>query len=327
MMKMLFGLLAAFAVLASQGASAEAWRDWTQGNLPEGQAIGRIWSVEDQAFVSPTDLIDDLKTARFVLAGEIHDNPVHHQLQAWIIDQVTADRAASVVMEMLSEDQKDALDSFMQLEARTPAGFSEAVEWDASGWPDFAIYAPVLAAALGRDLPILHGLPARADTRTVSQSGLSALGDPAIGRLRLGAPLPPDQQDALEAEIQTAHCDLLPVEALPNMAAVQIYRDGYLADALRRTRDDGPAILIAGNGHVRTDRGVPAFLTEADGRTVAIMMQETAADTTPEAAAGDMPADTPADYVWLTSRIERPDPCVSLRERFGKTAPKQSQSD
>ena len=42
------------------------------------------------------------------------------------------------------------------------------------------------------------------------------------------------------------------------MAAAQRYRDAHMADCPHRgSARHGSAILIAGNGHVRADRGVP----------------------------------------------------------------------
>ncbi|MBO6756579.1 MAG: ChaN family lipoprotein [Roseibium sp.] len=318
----LAGLL--MLLVASTGPAARAnneWTRWVTGDVHVDQAVGRIWSVADQAFIAPDMLVSDLKAARFALLGEVHDNSSHHRLQAWLIDRLGDGDAISIVMEMLSQDQAPELAAFMASLDRTSDGFADAVTWHATGWPDFELYRPIIDTALRRNAAIYAGLPSSSATRAVSRSGLAALPAGEQADLRLAEPLSPGDAADLRQEIQEAHCNLLPVEALPNMVAVQRFRDAVLAQSLRGAPKTGPAILIAGNGHVRSDRGVPAFLSANDGSAIAVILREVEPDLQIGAVSGLFPPGTPADYVWLTPRIERPDPCEKLRERFGTSAP------
>ncbi|GGB46907.1 hypothetical protein GCM10011316_18780 [Roseibium aquae] len=327
MFKGFLGPVLALALFTGPALAGSPWKTWVVDEaVPGDLAVGRIWSVGSQSFVSASAMLADLRTARFVLAGEVHDNPVHHQLQGWIVDKLASGTGLHLVVEMLSADQAPALESFARLPDRTPDSLAETVDWQNSGWPDFDIYAPVFEAALAGGAVLAHGLPGRAATRAVSRAGFDALDQGLLESLRLSVPLSTKADEALKAEIQSAHCDLLPVAALPNMAAVQRYRDAYLADALRQTPDTGPAVLIAGNGHVRRDLGVPLYLQAADGRVLAVLMREVDPEMTRDEAVAAL-SDSPADYVWLTPAIERPDPCAALRERFGKTAPAPVDTD
>ena len=58
-------------------------------------------------------------------------------------------------------------------------------------------------------------------------------------------------------------------------------------------------MLIAGNGHVRKDRGVPWYLARMrpDARIVSVGLIEVAAGRR-------RPAELPFDYVWFTPRAE-----------------------
>jgi len=71
-------------------------------------------------------------------------------------------------------------------------------------------------------------------------------------------------------------------------------------------RDAGtrPAVLVAGNGHVRTDFGVPqlASAQQPQARIVSVGFLETGART----------AGMPYTYVWITARAERGDPCAGM---------------
>jgi SAM-dependent methyltransferase len=60
-----------------------------------------------------------------------------------------------------------------------------------------------------------------------------------------------------------AHCNMLPREAAGGMVEAQRLRDARFAAAAFRAFAAGGgqrAVLITGNGHARTDRGVPAYL-------------------------------------------------------------------
>jgi uncharacterized iron-regulated protein len=123
---------------------------------------------------------------------------------------------------------------------------------------------------------------------------------------------------ALLEELKLSHCGMLPESALAPMAEAQRFRDAHIADALLKALGEGAkGVLLAGNGHVRKDRGVPWYLSaRAPGSRVAtVMLVEVAADN--EDAASYVPRDpsgAPAvDYIVFTPRAERGDPCAAMR--------------
>lgn len=300
----------------SRAAEEAGWQSWTADGAVTSGVVGRIWSVEKQAFIEPSALVESLNDARFVLIGETHDNPAHHRLQAFLTSAVAPDRPATVVMEMLTEDQAPALKAFMASPDRSAETFGKAVSWEKSGWPDYAIYRPIIAAALKRGADIRAGLPGKSETRAIGKEGLSALTEGQRTDLRLAADLPKDLAKDLNKEIIASHCDLLPAGMVPNMMAVQRYRDAYLAEALRKTPADGPAILIAGDGHVRKDRAVPFYLKPSDGAAVTVSLVEIDPERSEAEVLADARENITADYIWFTPKIDREDPCEALRKRF-----------
>src|SRR5690606_17942730 len=62
--------------------------------------------------------------------------------------------------------------------------------------------------------------------------------------------------------IREGHCGLLPEGAVGAMADAQRTRDARLARAVAdaRARTGLPVVLLAGNGHLRRDIGVPRYL-------------------------------------------------------------------
>ena len=85
---------------------------------------------------------------------------------------------------------------------------------------------------------------------------------------------------------------------------------GLVANKMMIAGADGPAWLIAGNGHVRTDLAVPRILARvAPGKRVLVVgwLEREENGAAPEAAERQR-----YDLVVVTPRTPRPDPCLSL---------------
>jgi len=83
-------------------------------------------------------------------------------------------------------------------------------------------------------------------------------------------------------------------------------------------RPDG-AVLIAGDGHVRLDRGVPMVLRlkGAGSKVASVAFLEVSKGVTdPQAYAKHFFADSlPFDFVWFTPRIDDSDPCEEFKKK------------
>jgi uncharacterized iron-regulated protein len=137
--------------------------------------------------------------------------------------------------------------------------------------------------------------------------GVDALSAPLASAYR-ASPLSPDAVKQLDRDLIDGHCGQLPERYLPSMRLVQRATDVSMADALLRHR---PALLVAGNGHVRRDYGVPQVLRSLapDLKIVSIGFYENGADRQElvKSLAGRY------DYVWLTEQAERSDPCEGFQ--------------
>ncbi|MBS8227006.1 hypothetical protein DYI42_12255 [Vannielia litorea] len=240
--------------------------------------------------------------ADVVVLGEIHDNPGHHQRQAELIVQIGP---AAVVFEMLTPEQAGTINSMGQADP-------EAIDWAESGWPDFALYAPVFAATEGLQhygamLP--RPLVRRAFAEPPEQLFAAIWqGDGPPPDFGLADHLPEVEQAEREAGQMASHCDALPPEILPGFVAAQRLRDAALAgEALRALAETGgPVVVIAGNGHAREDWGVPALLARLpDAPQVASLGQF-------EGEAAE--ADAPFDATALSPPTPRDDPCRAFRD-------------
>lgn len=296
---------------------------WVSKLGKEHPLVGRIWSSTQQEGLLPAEVVRAASDADIVLLGETHDNPDHHKLQAWFIRELARKgKHPAVVMEMIGNDKAEALAGVQLATNVTADGIGSKLDWDNSGWPAWTLYRPIVDAALGANFTIFPGDAAKDQIKQVSQGGLGAL--PYSERVRLGltAQLPAPLTAALVEDLKASHCNQLPEAELAGAAQVQRYRDAVLADNILKAADKsgGNAILIAGDGHVRSDRGVPLYLrARASGlKVVTLLLTEvTTGVENPEDAVPRDPAGKPvADYVWFTARSERADPCAELQKQL-----------
>lgn len=232
-----------------------------------------------------------------LILGEVHDNPEHHAVQA---REVAALAPAALVFEMLTDAQADGL---VLRDATDPVASEAELDWNAGGWPDFSQYHTIFLAA-PEAVIFGAGVP-RETLRALMEADFidPETEDDPLFRLE---PLPQEEQNAREAHQLAVHCDALPPEVLPDLVAMQRYRDARLArvalTALERT--GGPVAMITGNGHARRDWGVPALLERHFPDTTVRVIGQTE---------DGAPLDGVFDDVISAPSVDRPDPCEAFR--------------
>ncbi|HVW29071.1 MAG TPA: ChaN family lipoprotein [Polyangiaceae bacterium] len=279
--------------------------------------VGRIWDVAAARFVEASTVSDRVQRARFVALGEQHDNADHHRLEAFLLAAASTGRRPAVVFEMIDVDEQTTVDRAAAAHPGDPDAIGAAVDWAHSGWPSWAIYRPVFAVAVGRGLPMKGGGLDRALAHRVAHEGTAALAPDLVRRFALDTPLDPPVRAALRDEMRDAHCGMLPDSMLDAMALIQRARDAELAEKLAEAGADG-AVLVAGNGHVRADRGVPRAFSRAVAEpllTVALLEVRREWRQPAEYAAAFSASALPFDYVWFTPRASDVDHCAELREK------------
>lgn len=228
-----------------------------------------------------------------VLFGEVHDSRAQHALRLQALQKLLATGARpALLMEQFDRERQAAIDS-----ARSGAAPVRAQALvDAAGgrgW-DWALYRPYLDEALAHGLPILAANVSRTDARRVISEGLAAAGfDPQVPAAVLAA-----QAQAIVA----SHCGQVDAAMARRMAGAQVARDQFMARLVEQHQARG-VVLLAGNGHVRKDIGVPQWLSPATrARTLVVGMLEV--------GDGDAAA---YDTVVYTPRQVREDPCAAMR--------------
>jgi uncharacterized iron-regulated protein len=311
------GCLLALVILVAGCRSTGSALRWHSEMLRDHPLVGRIWDVRDGRFVPEDAVTTDIVGAPYVLLGEKHDNPDHHVLQTRMLEAlVAAGRRPAAAFEMLTPAQAPALARHLAAHPRDAAGVAKAVEWEKSGW-DWAMYEPIVRVAVEAGLPIVAANLDSAQVRAVSRGGVGALDPAFVARHGLGVPLPADQERQIVEEIRDSHCGHAPERMLAGMVAAQRARDARLAEAMVDAPGRDGAVLITGAGHVRRDRGVPAYLARvAPGvRVASVAFLEVEAGREDAADYGArFDGALPFDYVWFTPAVDSEDVCEKFRK-------------
>jgi len=278
----------------------------------------RIWDVRAARFVSERQLVAGLAAARYRLLGEVHDNPAHHTIRARLIAAIAATGARPAIVFEQRDLDHDAAIMAAQATGADAEQIADAGRLDRKAW-QWPLHKPIVDAALSNGLPLRAGNMPRESLRGDLQAALDK-DSGAIWYARFHATRWSEAQAAaLRVDIVEGHCGKLPEAVLPRILLAQRIRDAAMAQALANDATAGGAILIAGNGHVRADLGVPVYLhapelPDADSLSVSLGLIEVKPD---DERAGDFPRETAAanpgfDYLWFTPPAPREDPCAGL---------------
>jgi uncharacterized iron-regulated protein len=254
--------------------------------------------------VGTPELLRRAGAADLVLLGEVHDNAVQHELRGALLTSLGG-RHPAVVFEQFPETAAPI---------PPPAAGEDRESWldqhgfDRKSWK-WPLHQPVVDAALQWGRSVWGSGVSRESLRSVVRGGEAAAPEhlrPLIEK----APLDSAARAAIDFELIEGHCGKLPKEMIPGMRAAQEVRDAAMTQALLLAGANGPAWLLAGNGHVRRDMGVPRMLrAAAPTRTVlSVGLLEVGED----GAAPDAAERRVYDLVIVTPRAAREDPCAGL---------------
>jgi uncharacterized iron-regulated protein len=234
-----------------------------------------------------------------LLLGEQHDAPEHQTLQrASVAALASRGQLAGLVLEMIEDGLHTAGLPRDADETRVRAALDWRENRNAGGW-EWSLYGPVVMAAVRAGAPVHGGNLPRADMRG------------AMVDTTLDSTLPADALQRQQDAIREGHCQMVPATQIPPMTRIQIARDRRLAlRAISALQPGRTVLLIAGNGHVQRDLGVPRHLPPGQAHRV-VMMLARQGSSAPSPGAGV------ADRVWHTPPRPPTDHCASLRKQLG----------
>ncbi|MEK9776592.1 MAG: ChaN family lipoprotein [Quisquiliibacterium sp.] len=271
----------------------------------------QIGSATDALPRALSRVLDQDPLPEFMLFGEVHDHPLHHRLRYEWLSRIAASRRFAIAMEQFDEPRQSDLDA-ARARGDSPQELARAAGFRFDAW-DWAYYEPFVRLALERGLPLFAANLSGEQARAIARGTAPGAAPPADWSKA--------DQLAMQDEIDQGHCAMLPAAALAPMARAQLARDATMAAVMTRAhRESGlPVLLIAGNGHVRRDLGVPRHLPALvpGARIISIGLLERQVPAQPETVQNALAGRYHIRV--LTPAHPRPDPCEMLK-RFPRGA-------
>lgn len=285
-----------FSACAMTDTSTNIQGQWLAPEQQDHVLVGRLWSVAEQRFVEPATFFAELPNDHWLLIGEQHDHPDHQRLTLeWLQALATSNRMGVLALEMARLEHQPLLDAQLGQQV-TP----EDLNWT-QGWP-WERYGALVQQGLLQAQQVLATDPAR---------------DKQMQAYRDGAPqaaLTTAQAEALDALIDQGHCGMLPVDRLPAMRQVQLFRDQVMAATLAAVQLQGRVGLMqAGAVHTRRDIGIPRWLPDDVGVTSLWLVQVNQHQQPQEYAAAGVDGLPMTDYIYFTPAIPTVDYCEAFR--------------
>jgi len=270
----------------------------------------RIYDVKNNRLINKSELPGSIFSSKYILLGETHDNIQHHLNQTWIIDALAKQSfSTSVSFEMIDNTQAEFI---ANKNIETSNELIKLLNHYKTGWEYEAYYKGLFDSVLQAGFRIYPANIERQQLYNIIQNKKSEL-PIETEQLMSAVSLTHEMENSLQKEIVESHCGMIDEETAKPMMIGQRIRDATMALSLLNN-DADKRVLIAGNGHVRNDRGVPLYLSSQDkeAKIIAIAMFEVEqehVDIAPYSKRWDA-EEFPFDYIWFTARANREDPCL-----------------
>lgn len=310
----------------AQQLAIDEWQSQLNADHP---LVGKIWSSAENSFIEEADLYENITRSHFLLVGEKHDNPDHHQIHQNLVARLLSEqRLETLSMEMLDSNQQKSLDELTANSVTNEEQVKTQLQWDEDGW-DWSFYSPILLAVLKNKV---HLQAANITSEQMMEVYQGELHPDASSALNAAA------VKKLNEDIDESHCGLLPASQFPSMVRVQQARDYQMAQSMliniggvnekglapraTNSSSDDPArirMLIAGNYHIRRDLGVPNYLLSSGATTEHEIVSVALLEVENEVVDGNEYLQRFSnvdayDYIWFTPAISDEDYCASLRK-------------
>ena len=261
-------------------------------------ASAQIVDLNSGRQISEQQLIEQLRLSDIVLLGEFHDNAQHHTQRAGLIKQIARTKLTVVAEHLPSQyEVVYQADLLSDLQA---AGF-DAKAWR---WP---LHSPLFDSVRRARLSFIGGNLPKGFSKQLFSDGASALPGPLAQSYGVTM-LDESAQQQLDQDLIDGHCGKLPEKYLQPMRLVQRATDVSMAHALL---DHQPSVLLAGNGHVRKDYGVPQVLNrlapELKIAAVGFIEHDQTLEELVKSSANRY------DFIWISAATKRADPCEDFK--------------
>lgn len=276
--------------------------NWQSPSLINHPLVGQIIDVRTEQTIKLPTLLEKLQQSHWVLIGEKHDNPDHHQIERFLLNKLLTEpnrEPRAVVLEMLNNSQQPLIKHLSTNDSL--AAIKDKLQWPKHGWswPD---YGALIKLSLTHNAPLKAGNLNKAQIRQFYQLTEAQFQGKQFKTL---AAIPTEQRNEIRMQIDKSHCHQANKQHLNAMVSIQLAKDAQMADSMLHSPSG--AILISGAYHSYKTLGVPTHLSQRSQESMAVLvLKEVSATDTNISDYFD--ADN-ADFIWLTPKQHSIDPC------------------
>ncbi|KLU16330.1 MULTISPECIES: ChaN family lipoprotein [Xenorhabdus] len=272
------------AVLNNAQNSAQAALQTLPGELMRS---GVVLDMKTGKAITPDQLREQLANYPRVIVGEKHDNPYHHQIELWLVQQLGKKRPqGSVLLEMINPNQQEKVNKVKSWLQSNPIVREERIQnllaWQ-QGWP-WKWYGDLVMELMRAPYPLLAANLDRSEVeqayRNHDVEDKNSLVSDEVKKL-------------IEATISHSHGGKIEPQLLSGMTKIQQMRDQRMAEQLMKA--PSPALLFAGGYHAVKTMGVPQHVKKiAPNEKIAVFVI---------AEEGVSLDNEYADFVWFTPKV------------------------
>lgn len=260
-------------------------------------AIAQNIQTTTAAQLSHPEILATLAEADVIYLGETHNDPADHAAQLEIVTAMHQTRGdIAIGLEMFQRPFQSVLDQYIA-GAITETELIEQSEYETRWGFDWEFYAPIIRYAQANDIPLLALNTPREITKKVARQGLSSLSGSDLDHIPPIADIDTSDENyqAMVAQVfghHGAHGNSGP--SFENFFAAQVLWDETMAEGVAdfvTTAPDTQVIVLAGEGHIVFDFGIPSRVERRLGDDLiahSVLLNPTA--TQPELA----------DFFWIS---------------------------
>lgn len=258
-------------------------------------AEGTIIAAKTRQPVGYEALLADLAAVRVIYIGEMHTDPIHHEIQLQVIGDLAGIHPDMAVgMEMFDFTYQPVLDQWSAGELEESV-FLEKVQWYANWRFPFSLYQDILAFIKDNNLRLVGlNIPSYIPSR-VRVGGIDNLLE--IDKILL----PPNIDTTNEAHRAYVEPIFKRHHFSGNTNFEYFYQaqclwEDTMAASVARQLGDDPMVVLAGNGHIIYKFGIPNRAYALNGESFRTIYL---------APVGSEVELSYADYIWVTPPKEQ----------------------
>ncbi len=248
---------------------------------------GSLRDLKTDKAITPDQLLQQLASYPRVIVGEKHDNPYHHQIELWLVQQLGQKRPqGSVLLEMINPVQQEKVNKVKNWLQSNPMVRAERIQkllaWQV-GWP-WKWYGDLVMDLMRAPYPLLAANLDRSEIEHVYQTKNVEDNHSLVSD---------DVKKHIEATIKNSHDGEIAPSLLASMTKIQQMRDQRMAEQL--VKAPSPALLFAGGYHAVKTMGVPQYVSKIapNEKMVVFVIAEEGMSLNREYA----------DFVWYTPKV------------------------